>query len=90
METNEDIIILGVRVYDRSQEAGHVQTMLTRYGCSIKTRLGMHEVTDDFCSKSGLIILELFGQQSEKIKLEQKLNAIPGVEVQKMVFQVRP
>ena len=83
---NSNITILGVSVYDRTQEAGEVQNVLTKYGCSIKTRLGMHEVSVDFCSKSGLIILELFGEMEEQEKLETSLKQINGVEVQKMVF----
>lgn len=87
MTTNKNIAILGISVYDRKKEAGEVQKVLTKFGCSIKTRLGMHEVSDDFCSKSGLIILELFGEVKDHEKLEKKLNAIEGVEVQKMVFE---
>jgi hypothetical protein len=87
MTENNSIEILGVSVFDRNQEAGKVQEVLTRYGCSIKTRLGMHEVSDDFCSKSGLIILELFGDEEGKVKLASSLKEIPGVEVQKMVFE---
>ncbi len=88
MENSNPIVILGVSVYDRTKEAGHVQTILTRYGCSIKTRLGLHEVSDDFCSTSGLILLELFGDIKEQVKLEQKLTVIPGVEVKKMTFEI--
>ncbi len=87
MTTNKNIAILGISVYDRKKEVGEVQKVLTKFGCSIKTRLGMHEVSDDFCSKSGLIILELFGEVKDQEKLEKKLNAIEGVEVKKMVFE---
>ena len=80
--------ILGVSVYDRQKEAGEVQTILTKYGCSIKTRMGMHEVSDDFCSKHGLIILELFGDINEQIKLEEELTSVAGVELQKMQFNI--
>ncbi|MCW3788549.1 hypothetical protein [Plebeiibacterium sediminum] len=86
MSMQSGITILGVRIYDRIKEAGEVQQVLTKYGCSIKTRLGLHEVTDDFCSKSGLIILELFGDIQEQVKLEQELIIIDGVDVQKMLF----
>lgn len=87
MTTNKNIAILGISVYDRKKEVGEVQKVLTKFGCSIKTRLGLHEVSDDFCSKSGLIILELFGEVKDQEKLEKKLNAIEGVEVKKMVFE---
>ncbi len=83
METR---IILGISVYDRQKEAGDVQKVLTQFGCSIRTRLGMHEVNEDMCSKHGLIILELYGDPKEQQKLEENLKIIEGVEVQKMEF----
>ena len=86
MENKQGKVILGISVYDRTKEAGLVQEELTRFGCSIKTRLGLHEVTDEFCSQSGLIILELFGDKAEQLALERDLNAISGVEVKKMEF----
>lgn len=78
--------ILGVLITDRQKEAGKVQNVLTKYGCSIKTRLGLHEVTDNVCSTSGLLLLELTGDISEMEKLEKELMAIEGTQTQKMVF----
>lgn len=78
--------ILGVLITDRKKEAGKVQQVLTKYGCSIKTRLGLHEVTDDLCSTSGLLLLELTGDISEMEKLEKELTAIDGTQTQKMIF----
>jgi hypothetical protein len=78
--------ILGVHITDRKQEAGVVQKVLTQYGCSIKTRLGLHEVTQDHCSTEGLIILELIGDVDEMGKLEESLEKIPGTQTKKMVF----
>lgn len=80
------IVILGVVVRDRIKEAGHVQEILTEFGCSIKTRLGIHEVSEDHCSQSGIIILELFGDLAEQRKLEKKLKETAGVEIQRMAF----
>ncbi len=80
------IIILGVRITDRVKDAVVVQDLLTKYGCSIRTRLGLHEVVEDHCSTNGLIILELTGSPDEAAKLETSLLAIEGVEVQKMIF----
>jgi len=57
----EHVTVLGIRIEDRVKEAGEVQKVLTKFGCSIKTRLGLHEVSNDFCSSSGLILLELTG-----------------------------
>lgn len=78
--------ILGILITDRKKEAGKVQGVLTKYGCSIKTRLGLHEATDDVCSTSGLLLLELTGDISEMDKLEKELVATEGTQTQKMIF----
>lgn len=83
----KDIWILGVHITDRVKEVSEVQSILTKFGCTIKTRLGLHEVTDNFCARSGLIILELTGNREEFFKLENELLGIDGLEVKKMVFQ---
>jgi len=79
--------ILGISITDRKKEAGKVQQVLTEFGCSIKTRLGLHEVTDKHCSTSGLVLLELTGASEDRDKLEAALNKIEGTQVQKMVFE---
>lgn len=82
----KEIRILGVLITDRQKEAGKVQALLTKFGCSIKTRLGLHEVTDNLCSSSGLIILELTGEIAEMDKLEKELKTIGGIQSQRMIF----
>jgi hypothetical protein len=85
----EPHIILGVHVTDRVKHVvggGGVQPILTEYGCYIKTRLGLHDAGKDFCSPNGLLILELAGDANKCKELEQKLTAVEGVSVQKMVF----
>jgi hypothetical protein len=78
--------ILGIYLPDRGNEAVLVQSVLTKFGCSIRTRLGLHNVTDGYCPGSGLIILELTGDITECMKLENELLRIEGVEVKKMTF----
>lgn len=80
----EHVNILGVRIEDRVKEAGEVQKVLTQFGCSIKTRLGLHEVSIDLCSSSGLILLELTGSKEEQQKLHDALLKIPGTLIRKM------
>ncbi|HNW74536.1 MAG: hypothetical protein PHP04_11630 [Bacteroidales bacterium] len=79
--------ILGIQITDRVKEASRVQDIMTKFGCTIKTRLGLHEVTENFCSQNGLILLELTGNPVEFPKLENALLAIPGLQVKKMIFQ---
>ncbi|MFP3859929.1 MAG: hypothetical protein ACLFUW_03810 [Bacteroidales bacterium] len=80
--------ILGILITDRKKEAGEVQKILTQYGSTIKTRLGLHEVGDDTLSEEGLILLELTGIQSEMDNLEKKLESIEGTQTQKMDFSL--
>ena len=82
----ENLIVLGIKIEDRIKEAGEVQKVLTKFGCSIKTRLGLHEVSSDYCSTSGLIILELTGPKDDQVELHNSLQKIAGVVIRKMEF----
>jgi hypothetical protein len=80
-------IILGVQVTNRVVNVPEVQKVLTEYGCSIKTRLGLHEVTPKTCSTLGLLLLETCGEEREIAMLEKKLKKIEGIVVKKMAFE---
>jgi hypothetical protein len=84
----KEIRILGLLITDRIKEAGMTQKTLSKYAHIIKSRLGFHEVTEDVCSRIGVIILQLSGQPSEFDKLEGELNNIGGLELQRMVFNL--
>ena len=79
-------IILGVHITDRVHHVNPVQHLLTDYGCSIRTRIGLHEAEEGFCSPNGLVLLEMVDDQVKADELADKLNAVEGVEVKKMVF----
>ena len=83
----KEIRVLGCYVENRIAEASEIQGALTTYGCNIKTRLGLHAVTEDSCAMDGLIILELCGAASECDALEKALAACKGVKLQKMTFK---
>jgi len=82
----EEKRILGILITDRQKEAGYVQNILTRYGSSIKTRLGLHEVGDTSLSKEGLILLELTGNLELQNQLQQELENIQGTQTNVMSF----
>ena len=82
-----EIVVLGIYIQERSKNASAVQNLLTKFGCSIKTRLGLHEVVDNYCSNSGLILIELTGDKKEMESLEQELRKLGDIEIQKMVFK---
>lgn len=83
---NKEIWILGIHISDRVRNAGLVQPVLTKFGGTIRTRLGLHDVTEEISSPTGMILLELTGDPKECLKLENELLKIAGLEVKKMVF----
>lgn len=64
-----------------------IQGILSKFGCSIRTRLGLHDMDNEYAGETGLMLLELTGDINECHKLENELLAIEGIEVQKMVFR---
>lgn len=71
--------VMTVVTNNRVENVALMQEVFTESGCFIKTRLGLHEAGDDFCSNEGLIILHLIGSDADITALEEKLNKIPGI-----------
>jgi hypothetical protein len=84
----KELRIIGLLITDRIKEAGRTQETLTNYAHVIKSRLGFHEVTEDVCSRVGVVILQLAGNTSECDKLEAELGHIGGLEIQRMLFSL--
>jgi hypothetical protein len=82
----KEIRVIGIYVQNRLVEASEIQGLLTKYGCNIKTRLGLHTMEEGACAADGLIILELTGPVAECDALEAGLSACKGVKLQKMIF----
>ncbi len=80
-------IVLGAHLTDRCKEAPAFQEVITQFGCNIKTRIGLHNAGDGFCSGAGLILLEMIGDENRINELEDILRHMQGIEVQKMVFE---
>ena len=80
--------ILLVLLGKRKEEAVKVQQILTGWGCMIKTRLGIHDGVLDDCSDSGLVILELVGEDEKKDELTRKLSVLPGVSAKLVNLEV--
>ncbi len=79
-------IILGVKLQNRVENAPAFQKVLSDFGCFIKSRVGFHDVDGGTCATSGVILLEIIGNDNEKQDFESALNGLDGVDVQKMVF----
>ena len=80
-------VIMGVQLQERIEKAVKVQELLSKYGCHITTRVGLHSSPANTCSPRGLILLEFVDDADEAAaELEQELAEIDAVLVKKMVF----
>lgn len=73
--------LMGVLISKRRAHAPAVQEILTRYGCLIRVRLGLHDL-GDACSDDGLLVLQLTDSKDEVDELHAELNALDGVSAE--------
>ena len=64
----------------RVDTAIKVQEVLTRYGCNIRVRLGLHDAGIESCANSGMILLQICGEQAAADQLLAELLKIPNVK----------
>jgi hypothetical protein len=76
--------IFGIHISQRTENVPAVQAALTKYGCNIRTRLGIHDADSTSCSPSGLVLVDVFGAETEDFYKE--LSQLKGVELQRMDF----
>ncbi len=76
--------ILGIKLNDRQNSAVKFQEILTKFGCSIKTRIGLHSTDSQKCYPDGIILLEVTDESAKELEL--KLCEIESIEIQHMVF----
>ena len=69
---------------NRVETAVKVQDVLTKYGCYIRVRLGLHDAAVCSCTNSGIILLQLCGEDVPVKQIEQELQQVPNVKVKSM------
>jgi hypothetical protein len=77
--------IFDVHISHRTENVPAVQAALTKYGCSIRTRLGIHDADSTNCSPSGLLLVDVIGPETEAFYAE--LSSLKGVGLQRMDFE---
>lgn len=83
---NKNVMV--VLISHRHDAAAKVQSVLTGWGCHIKTRLGIHEGVQDNCTEHGLLFLDLVGNEEKLTELERKLNVLKGVSARMMKLEL--
>ncbi len=79
--------VMAVTLDKRNQDAPKFQEIITRHGCIIRTRLGIHEV--EGCTDNGLIILQLYGEDSEVSQLAADINELPTAKATTMQVETK-
>jgi hypothetical protein len=80
----DGVTLLGIMVPRRDDLGINVQSILTTFGCVIRTRLGVNEVY--FGEPAGLIILELTGDVKQYVSLERALRDIDDIAIGRICF----
>lgn len=86
MEPMSKHVIVAIHVTDRVKQVSEIQRVLTEFGCFIKTRLGLHEASSEYCAAQAVILLEMLDDEAKHRELMEQLAAIEGVEVDDIVF----
>ncbi len=71
--------VVAIKMEKRVENATRLQEVLTKHGCAIRARLGLHEASRDYCADYGVIILQVCGCCEEIGGMVADLNAVPGV-----------
>lgn len=74
--------VIMIKIDRRISDAAKVQNVLTEYGCNIKVRLGLHEISEEHCANDGLILLQVDGEKSHLDTIVEKLNEVEFVTAQ--------
>lgn len=61
--------IIGVTLENRVETAVEFQKLITKFGCEIRTRIGLHPSREDICLNRGIVLLEVNGE-AELLKEE--------------------
>ena len=77
--------IIGVKLSNRKDTSQEFQDVLTKYGCIIRTRIGLHDVNCGKCSSNGIILLEVLNNELVP-EFQKALCSIDNIEIQQMAF----
>ncbi|MCD8377475.1 MAG: hypothetical protein LUB59_01660 [Candidatus Gastranaerophilales bacterium] len=78
-------VIIGIKLSNRTETSTEFQNVISKYGCMIKTRIGLHSTCSAVCANYGIILLEII-DDSEIVQLKKDLTAIEGVLLSSMTL----
>ena len=76
-------LIIGVKIPNRISTSPIFQDIVSKYGCIIKTRIGLHSNCNNVCTSHGIIILEIV-DGSDVAGFKKALTSIDGITIDSM------
>lgn len=79
--------IIGIQLHNRVDNAPDFQSLLSKYGSIIQTRIGLHSASNDVSLKNGVILLDFIDNPGSELEdFKKELSSFDHVEIQQMVF----
>lgn len=79
--------IIGVQLNNRVQNAPEFQSLLSKYGSIIQTRIGLHSASAEVNLKKGVILLDFIDNPGSELEdFKRELSNLDHAEIQQMVF----
>jgi len=79
-------MILIIKLNEREILSNKFQEIISAYGCYIKTRIGLHDVDNEMCSTTGIIILQMPDKKEIIKDMIKELNSIKYIQIEKIHF----
>ncbi len=81
-----DYQLVAIKIGSREDTASQVQKILTGFGCNIKVRLGLHDLPENSCDPSGLVILQTTAGEKELESFLKELNSMDDVTAKSLTL----
>lgn len=76
-------VIIGVKIPNRLTTSPIFQDIISKYGCVIKSRIGLHSNCSSVCASHGIILLEIV-EGADIVQLKKALTGIEGITIDSM------
>ena len=78
------VTIVGICLPQRIETASLFQEILSKYGCYIRTRLGIHNLENSICAPDGVIILDVVADNDVIESMSSELRKIESLKLEIM------
>lgn len=78
-------IIIGIKLTNRTETSSDFQNIISKYGCIIKTRIGLHSTCSSVCANYGIILLEIV-DDAAIVQLKKDILALKDITLAEMVL----